>query len=276
MKTHDEETQKYFKHSNVATRLARSMMGTIRSGQSFRNGESNIIATFVAKSMMGPHLAHCAVYSHHQKCLIVDTIDHGNNQKITAFLGGLDLTTGCYDTPEHRLYRDMDTVFEGDYTNPSLKNNPEIDTSIQKAYVQAIRSAQHFIYIEKQYFIGSSFAWPSNDDTALTMKMMYKIVAKEMKSTGLNNAHPTDYLNFHCLGNREDCHQTSSYIDLQFIPDSPVDKYRRFMVYVHSKGKIVDDTYIILCSANINERSMAGPRDTKIAMGGLPASLHVA
>ncbi|KAL3634376.1 hypothetical protein CASFOL_021430 [Castilleja foliolosa] len=27
MKTHDEETQKYFKHSNVAPRLARSMMG---------------------------------------------------------------------------------------------------------------------------------------------------------------------------------------------------------------------------------------------------------
>lgn len=34
-----------------------------------------------------------------------------------------------------------------------------IDKSIETAYVQAIRSAQHFIYIENQYFIGSSFAW---------------------------------------------------------------------------------------------------------------------
>lgn len=36
-----------------------------------------------------------------------------------------------------------------------------IDKSIQTAYIQAIRSAQHFIYIENQYFLGSSYAWPS-------------------------------------------------------------------------------------------------------------------
>jgi hypothetical protein len=36
-----------------------------------------------------------------------------------------------------------------------------IDNSIQTAYIQAIRSAQHFIYIENQYFLGSSYAWPS-------------------------------------------------------------------------------------------------------------------
>ena len=35
-----------------------------------------------------------------------------------------------------------------------------IDKSIQTGYIQAIRSAQHFIYIENQYFFGSSYAWP--------------------------------------------------------------------------------------------------------------------
>ena len=30
---------------------------------------------------------------------------------------------------------------------------------------------------------------------------------------------------------------------------------------------IVDDTYIIIGSANINQRSMAGTRDTEIAVG---------
>ena len=39
------------------------------------------------------------------------------------------------------------------------------------------------------------------------------------------------------------------------------------MVYVHSKGMIVDDEYVILGSANINQRSMEGTRDTEIAMG---------
>lgn len=52
--------------------------------------------------------------------MIVDTQASGNNRKITAFLGGLDLCDGRYDTPEHRLYRDLDTVFLGDYHNPTL------------------------------------------------------------------------------------------------------------------------------------------------------------
>jgi hypothetical protein len=39
-----------------------------------------------------------------------------------------------------------------------------IDKSIQIGYIQAIRSAQHFIYIENQYFLGSSYAWPSYEN----------------------------------------------------------------------------------------------------------------
>ena len=41
----------------------------------------------------------------------------------------------------------------------------------------------------------------------------------------------------------------------------------RFPIYVHSKMMIVDDAYIILGSANINERSLAGTRDSEIALG---------
>lgn len=44
-------------------------------------------------------------------------------------------------------------------------------------------------------------------------------------------------------------------------------RYRRFMIYVHAKGMIVDDEYVILGSANINQRSLDGSRDTEIAMG---------
>jgi hypothetical protein len=42
--------------------------------------------------------------------------------------------------------------------------NVLIDMSIHTAYVHAIRAAQHFIYIENQYFIGSSFNWDSHKD----------------------------------------------------------------------------------------------------------------
>lgn len=65
-----------------------------------------------------------SIYTHHQKCVIVDTQDHGNNRKITAFLGGLDLCDGRYDTPEHRLFRDINTVFHDDYHNPTLSVLP--------------------------------------------------------------------------------------------------------------------------------------------------------
>jgi hypothetical protein len=41
---------------------------------------------------------------------------------------------------------------------------------------------------------------------------------------------------------------------------------RRYMVYVHSKFMIVDDRFAILGSANLNERSLAGNRDTEIAL----------
>lgn len=47
-----------------------------------------------------------------------------------------------------------------------------------------------------------------------------------------------------------------------------VQKFRRFMIYVHAKGMIVDDEYVIIGSANINQRSLDGSRDNEIAMGG--------
>ena len=38
------------------------------------------------------------------------------------------------------------------------------------------------------------------------------------------------------------------------------------IVYVHSKLMIVDDRYCILGSANINDRSMVGNRDSELAV----------
>lgn len=194
-----------------------------------------------------------------------------------------------------------------------------VDKSVQMAYIQAIRSAQHFIYIENQYFLGSSYAWPSYKtagadnlipmELALkivskirakerfavyvvipmwpegvpqsnsvqeilywqgqTMEMMYELIAKELQAMQIEDAHPTDYLNFYCLGNREKCPEEDSTRQTPSNGDTVSDSYKfgRFMIYVHAKGMIVDDEYVILGSANINQRSMAGSRDTEIAMG---------
>ncbi|CAI9265235.1 unnamed protein product [Lactuca saligna] len=427
MQTHDEETRKFFRHSSVHCVL------------SPRYG-SGKLGLFKQQVVGG-------AFTHHQKCVLVDTqsLSYHNNRKITAFLGGLDLCDGRYDTPEHRLFKDLDTVFRDDFHQPtfpagtkaprqpwhdlhckidgpaaydvllnfeqrwrkatkwrefalvakrmahwkddallkidriswiaspkypvpehgdhtivpeddpmlhvsseedpenwhvqifrsidsgSLKGFPKtvdvaeaqnlitaknmvIDKSIQTAYIQAIRSAQHFIYIENQYFIGSSYAWsyenagadnlipmelalkiaskikqnerfsvyvvipmwPEGVPTSATvqeilywqrqtMQMMYNVVTQAIKSMQLK-AHPRDYLNFYCLGKREELPFKMNQL---FTDDKVSDsqKFMRFMIYVHAKGMIVDDEYVILGSANINQRSLAGSKDTEIAMG---------
>ncbi|XVE71176.1 hypothetical protein DITRI_Ditri10aG0129800 [Diplodiscus trichospermus] len=201
--------------------------------------------------------------------------------------------------------------------------NHIIERSIQDAYINAIRRAKNFIYIENQYFLGSSFGWNSEDvkdaDIAAlnlipkelslkiaskieagerfsvyivipmwpegvpesapiqaildwqrrTIQMMYNDVANALRNKGLT-AHARDYLAFFCLGNRE-VRKTGEYSPPERPdPDSDYAKAqqtRRFMIYVHSKMMIVDDEYIIIGSANINERSMAGSRDSEIAIG---------
>ncbi|KAK1360117.1 Phospholipase D [Heracleum sosnowskyi] len=198
-----------------------------------------------------------------------------------------------------------------------------IDRSIQDAYIHAIRRAKNFIYIENQYFLGSSFGWNSDDivdadvnalhlipkelslkivskieagerftvyvvvpmwpeglpDSASvqaildwqrrTMEMMYKDIVQALQANGIDE-DPRNYLTFFCLGNRE-VKRSGEYEPSQ-QPDPNTDysraqEARRFMIYVHAKMMIVDDEYIIIGSANINQRSMDGGKDSEIAMG---------
>ena len=44
------------------------------------------------------------------------------------------------------------------------KKGRQVDSSIAQSYIQMIRNAAHFIYIENQYFLGSAYAWMINDD----------------------------------------------------------------------------------------------------------------
>lgn len=427
MQTHDEETKKFFKHSSVQCLLAP------------RYASSKL--SWFKQQVVG------TLYTHHQKSVIVDSQAYGNYRKLTAFIGGLDLCDGRYDTPEHRLFKGLETVYEEDYHNPTFVTNADahgprqpwhdlhckvegpaaydilinfdqrwhkaikihkfakrfrkvahrymddsliqieriswilsprrenfpdgdpqlwvskeddpdnwhvqvfrsidsgsvkgfpktvqeahnqnlvrrknllIDKSIHTAYVKAIRSAQHFIYIENQYFLGSSYNWPSYKNAGAhnlipmeialkiagkirkgerfavyvvipmwpegnptsasvqeilfwqsqTMGMMYGIIAEALKDSGLADSQdPQDYLNFYCLGNREPKDGSEPppiNSPAENSPQGQAQKYRRFMIYVHAKGMIVDDEYVIMGSANINERSLEGSRDTEIAVG---------
>ncbi|KAL4396286.1 hypothetical protein HN51_000819 [Arachis hypogaea] len=63
-----------------------------------------------------------------------------------------------------------------------------IDHSIEDAYIEAIRRAKNFIYIENEYFIGSDFGWSSRHKKfnasnlipkEISLKIVSKIKAKE-------------------------------------------------------------------------------------------------
>lgn len=43
-----------------------------------------------------------------------------NRRRIVAFVGGLDLCDGRYDTPQHPLFRTLLTVHKDDFHNPTF------------------------------------------------------------------------------------------------------------------------------------------------------------
>lgn len=102
-----------------------------------------------------------------------------------------------------------------------------------------------------------------------TMSMMYRNIAAAIEEAGLDT-HPRDYLSFFCLGKGE-CPDDIPEDLTPPEPDTPESRVResaRLMIYVHSKFMVVDDDYVLVGSANINQRSMGGTRDTEIAVGG--------
>ena len=74
---------------------------------------------------------------------------------------------------------------------------------------------------------------------------------------------------FFCLGKKEGPEKVP--LEISKPPRgsraSKLRKTRRHMIYVHSKLMIVDDSYVITGSANINQRSLDGDRDSELAIG---------
>ena len=246
-------------------------------------------------------------YTHHQKTVVVDAaLPDSDLRRLVAFVGGLDLTDGRFDTPEFPLFSSLQTLHKGDFYQVGggrraspypcgvssgllqnctpgatadcgprepwhdiharvegpivmdivrnfadrwIKQNPAmcddllelegqgdllleepaeevegeggpwvvqllrsitidsavldseraaeinmfskygrlIDMSIQMQYVNLIRNAQSFIYIENQYFLGSAYSWMSDQEVLahhvipreITQKIIQKMEAGE-------------------------------------------------------------------------------------------------
>ncbi|KAH8384668.1 hypothetical protein KR093_004438, partial [Drosophila rubida] len=178
-----------------------------------------------------------------------------------------------------------------------------VEQSIHDAYIETITKAQHYVYIENQFFItmqlGMGVSGAYNNVRNQIGETLFKRIVRAYKEkkrfrvyvimpllpgfegdvggntgiavraithwnyasisrgrtailTRLQEAgipHPENYISFHSLRNHS------------YLNNTPITE----LIYVHSKLLIADDRVVICGSANINDRSMIGKRDSEIA-----------
>jgi phospholipase D1/2 len=403
MNTFDEQTVRFFAKTAVKCRKARCYASGVGAHEPGTTHTLTWVNARLSSQTSG------AVFTHHQKTVSLDAPDpesNGVKRRRVSFVGGVDLTTGRYDTPQHHLYATLHTVHQNDFRNklgafdPSLGprepwhdvhalvegsvardivanfesrwkkqgsrkrgmrcplyamnrdpafhladdelpgdrlgwdvqmfrsishrsavNVEDVESDIAVAYIHQIRRAQRFLYIENQYFYGSSQFWhhgdadleckhripyevamrvvskirqrerlvvyvclplyPEGDPASVTMqgilyfqaetfRMMFRLVGDALRRWGPEGAHPLDYLCVFCPVKRE-AYPFGAIPPLppRYAKQQTALRTGRQMVYVHSKAMVADDEYVLIGSANINERSMSGARDTEVAVGAV-------
>jgi phospholipase D1/2 len=184
-------------------------------------------------------------------------------------------------------------------TSWSLGTPNKTEHSIMNAYVQMIATSEHFVYIENQFYISSSEVFgtrienrisdaivdrikrahknqedwraciviplmPGFQNTVdqqegssvrLIMSCQYRSICRgessifgRLRAVGIE---PEDYIQFYALRSWGEIGPDKSIVTEQ--------------LYIHAKCMVVDDRVAIIGSANINERSMLGARDSEVA-----------
>lgn len=253
--------------------------------------------------------------SHHQKIVVVD-------DKI-AFVGGMDLSSARWDTPQHRAqderrmrpngngygpYHDVQMVVDGELagilgnvfrmrwqwatkqrlaaprnaendpwpksvephlhnetggvalTLPRYKGRDEV-RDVESIYLHELKRARSTIYIENQYLTSSTIRKALVGKLAdekgpeiviilprMTSGLLEQFVMEPLQSDILDSLYAADKhgkLAAYCAFARDD---------------------GRIAVKIHAKVMIVDDTFITVGSANLNERSMGLDSECNIVM----------
>jgi phospholipase D1/2 len=159
-----------------------------------------------------------------------------------------------------------------------------------------IEAANHFIYIENQFFISRTAGKPVKNSISIALIERIKIAAVEKQkfrvivvmpllpgfegkidSSSILKAQMHWQYSTICRGilsiikqlkkdkSIENIDDFISFYSLRthaLLNEIPVTE----MIYVHSKLMIIDDKTVIIGSANINDRSLLGNRDSEIAV----------
>ncbi len=181
----------------------------------------------------------------------------------------------------------------------SLGTPNKVEHSIMNAYVQMIATSEHFVYIENQFYISSSTvlgtkienkindalvdrikrAHANDEDwrACIVLPLMpgYQNTVDEQEGSSVRLIMTCQYHSI-CRG------ESSIFGRLQAAGIEPEDYIQFYalrswgeigpnkmvvteQLYIHAKVMVVDDRVAIIGSANINERSMLGSRDSEVA-----------
>jgi phospholipase D1/2 len=180
----------------------------------------------------------------------------------------------------------------------SMGTTDRVEHSIQNAYLKAIQLSEHFVYIENQFFITSTVVDGVEIENQIGDALVNRIIKAHEEGTAWRACiviplfpgytYPIDSdqaasvrLIVECQ-NKSICRGPNSIFSRLRQEGIDPDDYISFfslrgwgkfksgvltteMVYIHGKTCIVDDRLVIIGSANINERSMRGDRDSELA-----------
>lgn len=180
----------------------------------------------------------------------------------------------------------------------SMGTPNRIEQSIQNAYLKAIQLSEHFVYIENQFFITSTTVGDVKIENRIGDALVHRIIRAHREGTPWKCCimipllpgftFPVDHSDGSAIRIILECQNrtisrgpNSIYSRLRKEGIDPDDYITVFSlrnwgklkgniltteeVYIHGKVCIVDDRLAIIGSANINERSQRGDRDSEIA-----------
>ena len=182
----------------------------------------------------------------------------------------------------------------------SIGTPNKTEHSIMNAYVKMIETSEHFVYIENQFFISTCEMEGTKIDNLIGDALVRRIIKAHREDTdwravviiplmpGFQNTVDSPdgssvRLIMQCQF-RSICRgSTSIFGRLRAAGIEPEDYIQFFslrswgrigpqkslvteQLYIHAKIMVVDDRVAIIGSANINERSMLGSRDSEVAV----------
>lgn len=175
----------------------------------------------------------------------------------------------------------------------------EHEQSIQNAYLKLIETSEHFVYIENQFFVTACFIDGTEIKNRIGDALVDRIIRAHREGTNwkaiiviplmpgfeaqVDEAEGSSVrVIMQCQYMSISRGETSIFAKLrkkgidpdQYIQFFSLRKWGRIgsnrtlvteQLYIHAKTMIVDDRSVIIGSANINERSMRGLRDSEVA-----------